>query len=181
MTIHTEQKKIYAVLEKPLKNTEGKTIKILSFDLEKRAFDPAAFSYELEPEGSAVDAIAWVGGVRFLILERDGSEGKMSAHKKVFDVVLDEDNYSVQKQPLVDLMHIFDPNSLASEGLEGDVGRSPLFTMPFSSIGGLGIMDRRHIALVNDNNYPVGRGRHLGADAPDDSELVIIQLAEPLW
>jgi glycerophosphoryl diester phosphodiesterase len=181
ITIHTEQEKIYAVLEKPLKNAEAKTIKILSFDMQSRTWDKDTFSYKLEPQGSAIDAIVWVGGVRFLILERDGKEGDLSAHKIVFDVTLDEDNYTVQKQPLVDLMHVFDPNSLAYDGKVGDIGRTPLFAMPFSSIGGLGIMDRRHIALVNDNNYPVGRGRHVQEDVPDDSELVIIQLAEPLW
>ena len=77
-----------------------------------------------------------------MALERDSKEGKTDALKKVFDVSLDPQTMSAKKTPLVDLMHIFDPNGLAEEGLPGDVGRQPLFAMPFSSIGGLSIMDR---------------------------------------
>ena len=147
----------------------------------ERQWHKDIFTYELEPEGTAVDALVWIGGVRFLVLERDGKEGDAASFKMIFDVTLNGDTKTVTKTPLVDLMHIFDSNSLASEGLPGDVGREPLFALPFSSIGGLVVLDRRHIALVNDNNYPVGRGRHVASDTPDDSEFVILQLGTPLW
>ena len=180
LTINGETNKIYAILEKPMMGEE-KALRLLSFDLNDRRWREEIYTYELEPQGSSVDALVWVGGVRFLALERDGKEGDLGAYKMIFDITLDEETMTVVKKPLVDLMHIFDPNGLAKDGLEGDLGRAPLFSLPFSSIGGLAILDRRHLALVNDNNYPVGRGRHVKADLPDDSEFVIIQLARPLW
>ena len=36
------------------------------------------------------------------------------------------------------------------------------------------------IAVFNDNNYPFSVGRHAGSGAPDDNEMIIIELAEPL-
>ncbi len=180
LTIDREAQKLYAILEKPMMDQE-KAVRLLSFDLEKRRWDEDIYAYELEREGTSVDALVWVGGVRFLALERDGKEADLNAYKKIFAVTLNTDTKTVMKEPLVDLMHIFDPNGLAQDGMEGDLGRGPLFSMPFSSIGGLAILDRRHVALVNDNNYPLGRGRHVKADQPDDSEFVIIQLATPLW
>jgi glycerophosphoryl diester phosphodiesterase len=34
--------------------------------------------------------------------------------------------------------------------------------------------------VLNDNNYPFSVGRHLGSGAPDDTELIVIQLSAPV-
>ena len=64
LTINTETQTMYAILEKPLVGEE-KEDKTLSFDMKERQWHKDIFTYELEPEGTAVDALVWIGGVRF--------------------------------------------------------------------------------------------------------------------
>lgn len=40
------------------------------------------------------------------------------------------------------------------------------------------MQDRRTLVVANDNNYPFSSGRRPGA--PDDNELIVIRLPEPL-
>lgn len=173
--------KLIAILEKPLAANSRSSVKILTFDVATKKWEDTIYDYPLHPKGRSVDDWVWVGGLRFLALERDSQEGASAAFKHVFDVSLDKTQKSVVKTPLVDLLHIFDPNGLAKIETSSNEEETLLFQMPFSSIGGLAIMDRHHIAVVNDNNYPLGRGRYGPEDRPDDTELVIIQLAKPLW
>jgi glycerophosphoryl diester phosphodiesterase len=42
------------------------------------------------------------------------------------------------------------------------------------------ILDRRHVLVINDNNFPFSLGRHLGTGAPDDNELIALKLPSPI-
>ena len=52
--------------------------------------------------------------------------------------------------------------------------------MPFITIESLLVPDARHLLIANDNNYPYSVGRHLESNQPDDTELVLIELPQPL-
>lgn len=54
------------------------------------------------------------------------------------------------------------------------------FAFPFQTIEDLVILDRRHVVVLNDNNFPFSVGRHKGSGAPDDNELVVLRLARPI-
>ncbi|MBL92506.1 MAG: hypothetical protein CMH56_11945 [Myxococcales bacterium] len=181
LAFDANQNRLVAILEKPLQNEKESKVKILSFNLSSKKWSDTVFDYSLSATGKAVDDWVWVGGLRFLALERDSEEGALAGHKMVFDVSLNEADQVALKRPLVDLMHVFDPADLVRSEFAIEQDDSYLFQMPFSSIGGLAVLDRHHIAVVNDNNYPMGRGRYPEQERPDDSEMVVIQLAQPLW
>ena len=42
------------------------------------------------------------------------------------------------------------------------------------------ILDRRHVVVLNDNNFPFSVGRHVGSGAPDDEELIVLRLARAI-
>jgi len=42
------------------------------------------------------------------------------------------------------------------------------------------VFDRKHIGVLNDNNFPFSIGRHVGSGKPDDNEFIIIELDRPL-
>ena len=43
------------------------------------------------------------------------------------------------------------------------------------------MLGRRTLGVINDNNFPFSRGRHLGTGAADDSELIVIDVGRDLF
>jgi hypothetical protein len=79
----------------------------------------------------------------------------------------------VQKQLLVDLLNIPDPN-----GIGGNGTTSGIFTFPFVTIESVIPLDPFRVLIVNDNNFPFSVGRTPGA--PDDNEFIVVKLDQPL-
>jgi len=77
-------------------------------------------------------------------------------------------------------LRISDPHHLSLPGLPGDVGLGELFAFPFTTIEDVIVLDRWHIGVINDNNFPFSVGRHVGAGLPDDNEFIVIELPKPL-
>ena len=72
-----------------------------------------------------------------------------------------------------DLLAIADPSHLAP-AVAGDRGvGGDRFAFPFATIESLLPLPDGRVLVLNDNNFPFGRGRHAGA--PDDSELIEVQ------
>ena len=84
------------------------------------------------------------------------------------------------KTELVDLMTIRDPSRISGSNANGDVGLGDTFSMPFTTIEDVLVLDARTLLVINDNNYPFSIGRHVGAGAPDDNEFVRIRLPKAL-
>ena len=61
--------------------------------------------------------------------------------------------------------------------LVGDPGQ---FAMPYVTIESVVVLDRAHLVIVNDNNYPFSVGRHLGTGRTDDNDVIEIALGQPL-
>lgn len=117
---------------------------------------------------------------RGLVIERDNTQGDLNGFKAVFEIELGASGSLVEKSLAVDLLNINDPKRISEPVGAGDVGLGQRFAMPFVTIEDLVILDRKHIGIINDNNYPFSVGRHVGAGAPDDTEFVIIKLDRPL-
>ena len=84
------------------------------------------------------------------------------------------------KEVAVDLLNIKDPHRISEPGLSGDIGIGRRFAFPFVTIEDIVVLDRNHIGVLNDNNYPFSVGRHVASGQPDDSEFIVIELDEPL-
>jgi glycerophosphoryl diester phosphodiesterase len=86
----------------------------------------------------------------------------------------------VNKELAVDLLRISDPHRISEPGQPGDVGIGRSFAFPFTTIEDILFFDRKHIGVLNDNNFPFSVGRHVGSEQPDDNEFIVIKLDRPL-
>ncbi len=180
MALSADGKKLLPLLEKPLVGAEGSYLLIHEFDLQDKAYTGKRYRYELEPKGSAIGDFVMFSAERGLIIERDGSQGDMDGHKKIYEIELNGDDEAVEKWLAVDLLKIKDPYGISRNGMSGDVGIGEDFGFPFVTIESVVVLSRNKIAVMNDNNYPFSIGRHVGAGLPDDNEFITIQLDQPL-
>jgi glycerophosphoryl diester phosphodiesterase len=77
-------------------------------------------------------------------------------------------------------VNIADPAGISLPAAPGDAGLGNPFAFPFVTIEDVVILDRRHVVVLNDNNFPFSVGRHVGSGAPDDSEFIVLRLARPI-
>jgi len=181
LAIDLVQNRLYALLERPLHAEEpARTLRIFEFDIPTRRYTGRQLRYALDPRGTSVTDFVLYGDGRGLVIERDESEGSLEGFKAIYDVRLPAGDGSLEKRLLVDLLAIQNDARLGGDGSPGDVGLGARFAMPFVTIESVAVLSPSHLAIVNDNNYPKSIGRHVGTRQPDDSELVIVRLAEPL-
>lgn len=181
MALSADGRRLHPMLEKPLVGSEDRELLIFEYDLEGGAFTERTWRYPLAVEATAIGDFLMVDDRRGLVIERDDNEGDLEAFKRIFLLELDQPGELVSKRLLVDLMQIDDPDGISEPAAEGDVGLGARFALPFFTIECLALVDANHLLVGVDNNYPFSVGRHRGSGAPDDSELVLIELPEALY
>ncbi|HKX29078.1 MAG TPA: esterase-like activity of phytase family protein [Blastocatellia bacterium] len=173
-------KKLMPLLEQPLVGGEEKTLLIHEFDLARRKYTGKRFKYVLDQRGTNIGDFIMYDKNHGLVIERDATQGDLNGFKAIYRIELGAPGQPARKTLLVDLMKINDPHQLSLPGLAGDLGLGPIFAFPFVTIEDVIILDRWHIGVINDNNFPTSIGRHLGSGRPDDNEFIVIRLANPL-
>ena len=165
---------LYPMLERSLYGQEGQ-LNIYAYDLETQSFthtDPYAPPYRYRMDSLAVGVTEiTAAGEGLLVTERDGRQGPAARHKKVFFVELErvDDDGVLKKREVIDLLDLADPDDLSGWGTER-------FTFPYETTEALAVLDGGIVAIINDNNYPFGLGRHAVDGQPDDSELILLYL-----
>ena len=180
MALSSDRRSLLPLLEKPLVGGEANTLLIHEFDLKCRSYTGVRYRYPLDPRGSAIGDFVMFDRDEGLVIERDGSQGDLDGFKAVFEIKLRKADSPVEKKLAVDLMNISDPRGSSLPAQPGDVGLGKTFSMPFTTIEDVVVFDRRHIGIINDNNFPFSIGRHVGSGQPDDSEFIVIRLDRPL-
>src|SRR6266550_3015518 len=175
---------LYPVVEKPLSGGAGRSLLVAEFDIASRSYTGHTWSYPLDPTGVSVAEFQLYAPGRGVVVERDNSAGTTAGLKEVYAVRLGPPGGVVSKTPVADLLHIADPAGIARNdpfGQPGDlVGEPGQFAMPYVTIESVLVVDRSHLVLVNDNNYPFSVGRHLGTGRTDDDDVVALALDQPL-
>ncbi|MCA8923545.1 MAG: esterase-like activity of phytase family protein [Planctomycetes bacterium] len=179
MALSPDGATLYPMLEQPLTGSSARELLVFSFDVATRRFTGVAARYPLDPRGKAIGSFQLIGPRRGLVLERDDSQGDLAGFKRLFEVELGAPGELLTKRPLLDLLDLRDPDGLAA-GEEGDVGLGERFALPFVTIESVLYLSPTRVLIANDNNYPFSVGRHLGSDAPDDTELVELELPRAL-
>lgn len=128
--------------------------------------------YPLEPVAAgdkphSIGECICIGYGRFLVNERDSTEGETAQFKRVY-LWNQNDN---SKTLVADLINIRDPDKLGPS-------QNGVYRMQFQTIESVVMLDTRHLLLCNDNNYPFGRGRD--KNQIEDTEFVVIELDKPL-
>jgi glycerophosphoryl diester phosphodiesterase len=167
-------RQLLLMLEKPRAGASERVVEIRVFDLETRRFANAVHLYPLEPRATAIGDFQIDAEGNGYVIERDDTEGDLSGFKRIHR--FRPGMPAADKSLVVDLMRIADPHAIARSGEPGDVGLTDPFAFPYWTIEDLLLLGGGRIAVMNDNNFPFGIGRHKGSGAPDDTELVVIAL-----
>ena len=170
--------RLYPMLEAPLPGQPGQ-VNIYELDMQSQRFLNASvaepsYRYRLDDGATAVGDFVLATEYVGLVLERDSRHGPDAKHKKVYrvDLRVQDTNGYLTKLLVADLLEIADPHDLDQDG-------HAQFAFSFHTPEALIVLDRNTIGLVNDNNYPFGRGRG-GADGPAATEFILIETGA-LW
>ena len=172
MAITPDRQTLYPMLEGTVDGDPEGSLRIYEFDVASSTYQGLVGLYELENPSHAIGDFTVINDHEYLVIERDGGQGETAAFKKIFKVDLSQvdANGFVQKDELVDLLNIQDPNDLNGDG-------SNTFDFPFVTIEDVLVVDENTILVANDNNYPFSVGR--GPDI-DNNEIIQLKLDQPL-
>ncbi|GFE69197.1 esterase-like activity of phytase family protein [Chroococcus sp. FPU101] len=173
MAYSPDRQTLYPILEGVVTGDRANALRIYEFDVATQTFaDQLVGYYGLENASHAIGDFTPINETEFLIIERDNGQSTAAQFKKIYkiDISQTDQNGYVQKEELVNLLNIADPNDLNGDG-------SQLFTFPFVTIENLIILDETTLLVANDNNYPFSIGR--GSDI-DNNEIITLKLSEPL-
>ncbi|MFB6275465.1 MAG: esterase-like activity of phytase family protein [Halothece sp.] len=162
----------YPMLEKSVTGDPDDARRIYQFDLNQGEYEGLAGFYRMEDPSHAIGEITPINENEFLVIERDSKQAENAEFKKIFKVDLSQVNRQgfVEKQELVDLLKIDDPQDLNNDG-------SQSFSFPFLTIESVVVKDKNSIVVANDNNFPFTKGR---PPEIDNNEIIQLQLDKPL-
>jgi glycerophosphoryl diester phosphodiesterase len=127
-----------------------------------------------------VTDLSRVDANRFVVVERDDLEGDAAKAKRVYEIDLDKALSSKEpagkplaKKLVVDLLAIGN-----AHGLVESLPPGAPFRFPYLTTESIQVLDRKHVVIVNDNNFPAKGGR--GANVNDATEWLWLELANPL-
>lgn len=162
------------LLEKPLAGESKRRLELHRFDLKTRQWSESPLYYPLEPQGKAVGEFVVLDAQTALTIERDDKQGTVEAFKRIYRVSLTPVDGLLPKQELFNLMQLKDPDQLNRGSLE-DFGTSvEHYAFPYWTPEALLPRPNGQVLVVNDNNFPFGRGRHVSTGQPDDTEFILL-------
>ena len=202
MASSPDGKKLYPMLEGAIWDKDkddyetvdgAHCLRILEFDVDKEEWSGRSWKFVLENDAYAIGDFNMIDETHGLIIERDNGEGTLdkacaagtsdtthcfsnpAVFKRVYRVALSDSNVGgpVEKQSYVDLMSIEDPKGLARKPLTN--GK---LTFPFFTIENVDIVDKEHIIVGNDNNYPFSSSRE--PNVADDNEFILLHVPDLL-
>ena len=168
---------LFPLLEGALDGADPNQLPMYSFDLKADAVSFHRFSaqpfYPLEPVAAgdkphSIGECVCIGEGKFLVNERDSLDGEVARFKRVY--LWDAKRRS--KTLVADLLNIRDPDRLGPS-------ENGVYRMQFQTIESVVMLDKRHLLLCNDNNYPFGRGR--SQNIVEETEFALLQLDKPLF
>ncbi|PNW56782.1 UNVERIFIED_CONTAM: glycerophosphodiester phosphodiesterase [Euhalothece sp. KZN 001] len=172
MAFSPDRATAYPLLEGEVTGDPDNSRRIYEFDLNSGEYQGIVGFYGVEEPNHAIGDFTPINENEFLVIERDGSQADPDGFKKVFKVDFSniDDNGFVEKEEVVDLLNIPDPDDLNGDG-------ETTYTMPFVTIENVLVLDENTILVANDNNFPFSVGR---PPEIDNNEIALIELDEPL-
>jgi len=175
MDLAGDDKTLVTILEGPVAGDPPKALRVQRYDTAAGKWLPFTLIYELDADTVSVTDVSRVEGNRFVVIERDDLEGDAAKAKRVYSIDLDKalPGKPLQKKLVIDLLSIGNARGLAQAALPG----AP-FRFPYLTVESIQVLDRKHVVIVNDNNFPATGGR--GANVPDATEWIWLELQNPL-
>jgi hypothetical protein len=170
-----DNKTLVTILEGTVAGDPPKSLRVQRYDTVAGKWLPGTLIYELDPDTVSVTDISRIDGNRFVVIERDDLEGDAAKAKRVYSIDLDRAHTGkpLAKKLVIDLLAIGN-----SRGLVESLAPGAPFRFPYLTPESIQVLDRKHVVIVNDNNFPARGGR--GPGVPDATEWLWLEIANPL-
>jgi len=174
MDLAGDNQTLVSILEGTVGGDPAKTLRVQRYDTAAGKWLSPTLIYELDPDSTSVTDMSLIEGNRFVVIERDDQQGDAARAKRVYSIDLDRavPGKPLPKKLVIDLLSIGN-----SRGLATTPAGAP-FRFPYLTTESIQVLDRKHVVIVNDNNYPATGGR--GANVKDATEWIWLELANPL-
>jgi len=175
MDLAGDNKTLVTILEGAVNGEPPQRRRVQRFDTNTDKWLPFTLIYELDADTMSVTDMSRIEGNRFVVIERDDLEGDAAKAKRVYAIDLDKavPGKPLPKKRVIDLLAIGNARGLAEA-----VPRDKPFRFPFLTTESIQVLDRTHVVIVNDNNFPATGGR--GPTITDSTEWIWLELADPL-
>jgi len=175
MDLAGDNKTLVAILEGPVNGDPPRHNRVYRFDSNASKWLPGTLIYELDADSTSVTDMSRIEGNRFVVMERDDLVGDAAKSKRVYTIDLDKavPGKPLAKKLVIDLLAIGN-----AKGLAENVAPGAFFRFPYHTPESIQVLDRKHVVVVNDNNYPATGGR--GLNVTDATEWLWLELASPL-
>ncbi len=175
MDLGGDNKTLVSILEGAVIGDAPRTRRVQRYDTAAGKWVGPTLIYELDADTTAVTDMSLIEGNRFVVVERDDLAGEAARAKRVYSIDLDRalPGKPLAKKLVIDLLAIGN-----SRGLVVTTPAGAPFRFPYLTTESIQVLDRKHVVIVNDNNYPATGGR--GAHVKDATEWIWLELANPL-
>jgi hypothetical protein len=175
MDLAGDNKTLVSILEGAVAADAPRNLRVQRYDTAAGKWLTPTLIYELDADTTSVTDMSLIEGNRFVVIERDGLQGDAARAKRVYSIDLDRSvpGKPMQKKLVIDLLSIGNARGLVVTTPPG----AP-FRFPYLTTESIQVLDRTHVVMVNDNNYPATGGR--GATVKDATEWIWLELANPL-
>jgi hypothetical protein len=166
---------LVVIIEGTVKGDAPRNLRVLRYDTQAGKWLPGTLIYELDADTVSVTDLSRIDGNRFVVIERDDQEGDAARAKRVYSIDLDRNvpGKPLTKKLVIDLLAIGN-----AHGLIESLAPGAPFRFPYHTPESIQVLDRKHVVVVNDNNYPDTGGRGLGVK--DATEWLWLELGAPL-
>jgi hypothetical protein len=174
MDLAGDNKTLVSILEGTVGGDTPRMLRVLRYDTSAGKWLPGTLIYERDADTTSVTDMSLIEGNRFVVIERDDQQGDAARAKRVYSIDLDRavPGKPLQKKLVIDLLSIGNARGLAL------TAPGAPFRFPYLTTESIQVLDRKHVVIVNDNNYPATGGR--GASVKDATEWIWLELANPL-
>jgi glycerophosphoryl diester phosphodiesterase len=175
MDLSGDNKTLVSIVEGTVTGDAPRQLRVHRYDTSAGKWLNPTLIYELDADTVSVTEMSLIDANRFVVVERDDLQGDAARAKRVYSIDLDRatPGKPLQKKLVIDLLSIGNSRGLVTTAPAG----TP-FRFPYLTTESIQVLDRKHVVIVNDNNYPAAGGR--GPAVKDATEWIWLELANPL-
>ncbi len=175
MDLAGDNRTLVIILEGTVTGDHARQLRVLRYDTQAGRWLSNTLIYELDADTVSLTDMSRIEANRFVVIERDEFEGDAAKAKRVYSIDLDKTQAGkpLAKKLVIDLLAIGN-----AHGLSQNLAAGVPFRFPYLTPESIQVLDRKHVVIVNDNNYPATGGRGVGVK--DATEWLWLELANPL-
>jgi hypothetical protein len=173
MALSKDGRTLYPILEGPLVGADPLDRVVYEFDVRERRFTGRTWNYRMSRTGTLVSDAVALDGERLIVLERDNEQGPAADWKRAFLTDLPGRREVIEKEQIVDLLNVRDPNLISLPGRPGDFGLGDPFKFPYVTVESVLPVSSNELAFINDTNFG-SRGRN--PSLPDYSDFIVVEV-----